>query len=114
MIVNGTDYADVIVAAGDAAGVAVIGLAAQVNITGAEAANDRLIVNGMAGDDVIDGSGLAVGAIQFVADGGTYDDVLIGGDGNDVLIGGDGDDVLIGGDGTDVIDGGLGDDVEIQ
>ena len=43
----------------------VLGLAAQVNITGAEAANDRLTVNALAGDDVVEASGLAAGAIQL-------------------------------------------------
>ena len=85
--------------AGDASGVSVLGLAARVNITGAEAANDRLTVNALAGDDVVEASGLAAGAIQLTADGGDGDDVLIGGDGDDTLIGGDGDDVLIGGPG---------------
>ena len=85
-----------------------------MNITGAEAANDRLTVNALAGDDVVEASGLAAGAIQLTADGGDGDDVLVGGDGNDVLLGGDGDDVLIGGPGIDVLDGGPGDDVVIQ
>jgi Ca2+-binding RTX toxin-like protein len=114
IVVQGTNGDDVAVVAGDANGVAVLGLAAQVNITGAEAANDRLTVNARAGDDVVEASGLAAGAIQLVADGGAGSDVLIGGDGNDVLVGGPGDDVLIGGAGTDIIDGGAGDDIEIQ
>ena len=84
------------------------------NITGAEAANDRLTVNALAGDDVVEASGLSAGAIQLTANGGADDDVLVGGDGNDVLSGGDGDDVLIGGPGTDILDGGDGDDIEIQ
>ena len=106
MIVNGTNGDDVVLAVGDASGDAVLGLAAQVNITGAEAANDRLTVNALAGDDVVEASGLAAGAIQLTADGGDGNDVLIGGDGNDVLLGGAGDDVLIGGPGIDVLDGG--------
>jgi Ca2+-binding RTX toxin-like protein len=114
VIVYGTNGDDVAVVAGDATGVSVFGLAAQVNITGAEAANDRLTLNLLAGDDVVDASALAAGAIQLTADGGDGSDVLIGGDGNDVLLGGPGDDVLIGGAGTDVIDGGDGDDIEIQ
>ena len=100
VIVNGTNGDDVITAVGDASGVSVIGLAAQVNITGAEAANDRLTVNALAGDDVVDASGLAADAIQLTADGGDGDDVLIGGAGNDTLLGGAGDDVLIGGPGA--------------
>ncbi len=114
VIVNGTNSDDAILVAGDANGVAVLGLAAQVNITGSEAANDRVVVNAFDGDDVIEGSGLAAGAIQLTADGGRGADVLIGSDGNDVLIGGDGDDVLLGGLGIDILDGGLGDDIEIQ
>ncbi|WP_145278548.1 calcium-binding protein [Planctomycetes bacterium ElP] len=114
VIVAGTNGDDVVLVTGDAAGVSVLGLSARVNITGAEASNDRLVVNALAGDDVIEASGLAVGAIQLTADGGDGDDVLIGGDGNDVLIGGDGDDVLIGGLGLDVLDGGPGSNVVIQ
>jgi Ca2+-binding RTX toxin-like protein len=85
-----------------------------LNITGAENANDRLAINALAGDDVIEASGLAATAIQLTADGGDDDDVLVGGAGNDTLLGGNGDDVLIGGLGTDVLDGGPGDDIEIQ
>jgi Ca2+-binding RTX toxin-like protein len=99
---------------GDPAGAAVVGLATQVNITGAESANDRLTLAMAAGDDVVDASALLVGAIQLTADGGDGHDVLIGGDGNDVLLGGAGDDVLLGGPGIDTIDGGEGDDIEIQ
>ena len=114
VIVQGTDDDDVAVVFGDANGTAVIGLAAQVGITGAEAANDRLTINALAGDDVVDASGMSVGAIQLTANGGDGNDVLIGGDGDDVLTGGAGDDVLLGGPGIDIIDGGDGDDVEIQ
>jgi Ca2+-binding RTX toxin-like protein len=114
VVVRGTNGDDVAVVTGDAAGVSVSGLAARVTIDGAEAANDRLTVNLRAGDDVLDASGLAAGAILLTADGGDGDDVLIGSDGDDVLRGGANDDVLIGGPGLDVIDGGDGDDVEIQ
>ena len=114
VIVNGTNGDDVSVIAGDATGVAAFGLAAQVNITGAEAANDRLTVNLLVGDDVVDASGVAAGSIQLTLDGGAGSDVLIGGDGNDILLGGPGDDVLIGGPGIDTLDGGGGDDVIIQ
>jgi Ca2+-binding RTX toxin-like protein len=112
--VQGTNDDDVSLVFGDVAGVAALGLAAQVNITGAEAANDRLTINALAGDDVVEASGLAAGAIQLTANGGDGADILIGSDGNDVLIGGAGDDVLLGGLGTDIIDGGDGDDIEIQ
>ena len=72
------------VVAGDSGGVAVLGLAAQVSISNAEAALDRVVVNALAGDDVVDASGLAANGIQLTADGGDGDDVLIGGDGNDI------------------------------
>ncbi len=112
--VQGTNGDDVAQVAGDTSGVAVLGLAAQVNITGSEAANDRLTVNALAGDDVVEASGLAADAIQLTANGGDGNDVLIGSDGNDVLHGDAGDDVIIGGLGQDVIDGGDGEDIEIQ
>ncbi|AMV40907.1 calcium-binding protein [Planctomyces sp. SH-PL62] len=114
VIVNGGNGDDVILASGDAAGTTVLGLAATVNITGAEAGNDVLQINALAGDDVVDGTGLAANAIGLTADGGDGDDVLLGGAGNDVLLGGPGDDVLIGGPGLDVLDGGPGDNVVIQ
>ena len=114
VVVNGSNGDDVSVIAGDASGVTAFGLAAQVNITGAEAANDRLTVNLLAGDDVADATAVLAGAIQLTLDGGAGGDVLIGGDGNDVLLGGPGDDVLIGGPGIDTLDGGGDDDVIIQ
>jgi Ca2+-binding RTX toxin-like protein len=112
--VNGSSGDDVIIVQGDATGVALIGLSAQINFTGAEAANDRLMVNALDGDDVIQAAGLTVDAIQLTADGGNGDDVLIGGDGADTLRGGAGDDVLIGGLGNDLLDGGIGNNILIQ
>ena len=114
VIVNGTNAADAVSVGGDACGVSVMGLAAQVNITGAEAANDRLTINTVGGDDVVDASGLSAGTILLTANGGDGADVLIGGAGNDTLTGGAGDDVLIGGPGQDVLDGGPGDNILIQ
>ena len=83
VIVNGAAGDDAIAINGDATGISVLGLAAQVHITGAEAANDRLIVNALDGDDVIEASGLAAGVIGLTASGD---------DGNDILIGSEGDD----------------------
>jgi Ca2+-binding RTX toxin-like protein len=112
--VTGTSGDDVAVVVGGGSTAQVLGLFAAVNITGVEPANDRLVVNALSGDDVIQASGLFGSAIQLTADGGAGDDVLVGGDGNDTLLGGDGDDVLIGGPGTDVLDGGTGDNILIQ
>jgi Ca2+-binding RTX toxin-like protein len=108
VIVSGTNGDDVVMVAGDSNGVTVAGLATRIKITGAEAANDRLTVNALAGDDVVTATGLAAGTIQFTADGGDGDDVLIGSAGNDVLLGSAGNDVLIGGGGQDRLDGGAG------
>ncbi len=116
VIVNGTNGDDVIqVVRRRGRHGTVLGLAAPVNITGAEAANDRLTINALAGDDVVEAIGPGGRArSSLTANGGDGDDVLIGGDGNDVLLGGAGDDVLIGGPGVDVLDGGPGDNVVIQ
>ena len=72
------------------------------------------MVQALAGDDVVEASGLAAGAIRLTADGGDGNDVLIGSAGNDTLRGGTGDDVLIGGAGLDILDGGPGDNILIQ
>ncbi len=114
VIVTGTNDSDVILVTGSAGGTSVSNLAAQVNITGAEAANDRLTVNALAGDDVVAADGLAAGAIQLTANGGDGADVLSGGAGNDTLNGEAGDDILIGNDGVDILNGGPGDNVLFQ
>ena len=108
VIVNGTADADVLQVFGDSTGVAVLGLQSQINITGAEPANDRLVLQAQASDDVIDATGLTPNVIQLTEDGGDGDDVLIGSAGNDTLLGGNGDDVLIGNGGTDVLNAGPG------
>jgi Ca2+-binding RTX toxin-like protein len=113
VIVNGTAGNDVISVAGGADGIAVAGLSAGVNIVGAEAANDQLIVRAQAGDDAVDATALAPGAIQLTEDGGEGNDVLVGSPGNDHLLGGAGDDVLIGNGGQDVLDGGPGNNTVI-
>jgi Ca2+-binding RTX toxin-like protein len=114
VFVEGTSNDDIVLLVGDTTGVAVLGLAAQVNLVGSETVIDQIVVNTLAGDDVVEASGLAAGAIQLVADGGNDDDVLVGSEGADVLLGGDGDDVLLGGNGLDVLDGGQGSNVVIQ
>jgi Ca2+-binding RTX toxin-like protein len=114
IIVHGSNGDDIATIAGDAAGVSVQGLAARVTIAGNEPGLDQLIVRMLAGDDVMDASGLQAGAIQLTADGGLGDDILIGSAAADVLLGGEGDDVLIGGAGVDVLDGGPGINILIQ
>jgi Ca2+-binding RTX toxin-like protein len=114
VIVNGTAGNDTISVTGDAGQADVVGLRARVHITGAEAANDRLIINAGAGDDVVTASLLTASAIGLVENGGDGNDVLIGGAGNDTLSGGNGDDVLIGRAGQDTLDGGPGNNTLIQ
>lgn len=111
VIVNGTAGDDVITAASASGVVTVSGLAAQVRITGTAAAGDRLEINGLSGGDAIDATGLEPIRMQFLAQGGAGDDVLLGGDGDDVLTGGDGSDVIFAGSGDNVAFGGAGDDV---
>jgi len=71
-------------------------------------------VRGGDGDDVLDASRLAPGAIGVVLDGGKGDDLIIGSAGDDVLRGGEGDDVIMTGGGHDTIDAGPGQNVVIQ
>ena len=83
-------------------------------MTGAGLATDRLTVNGLTGDDVIDASSGAANSVPLTLDGGDGDDILLGGAGDDTLLGRAGDDVLIGGPGQDILDGSPGDDVILQ
>jgi len=114
VIMNATSGDDILLVSGDASGAHVIGGAIKVNVVGAEPANDRLTVNSLAGDDVIEASALAAAIIGLTLNGGDNDDILIGGAGDDTLLGGAGNDILIGGPGLDVLDGGVGNNILIQ
>lgn len=114
VVVNGTGGDDVALVVGGTGSVNTLGLSTPVDIFGSEAANDRLTINLLAGEDVLDASGLADGYIRLTGAGGDGADVLIGSDGPDILFGGNGDDVLIGGPGLDILDGGPGDNIIIQ
>ena len=74
---------------------------------------DRLFVNGGAGNDVIDASSLAVGAITLVLDGEAGDDTVIGASGIETLFGGVGNDVLDGKAAADIMTGGTGNDAYV-
>jgi Ca2+-binding RTX toxin-like protein len=108
--VNATQGGDVIIVAGDASGVTMIGLQATVNMVLAEAANDRLVLNVLGGGDVIDASALEADGIQLTMNGGLGDDVLVGSAGGDVINGGDGDDTTLMGAGNDTFVWNPGDD----
>jgi Ca2+-binding RTX toxin-like protein len=112
VVINASNGDDVIAVTNDNGVVTVSGLAAEVTITGFEA-TDRLVINGLDGDDVIIATGLGT-AMRFTADGGDGDDILIGSPGDDILKGGAGDDILIGGGGNDTLDGGPGNNILIQ
>jgi Ca2+-binding RTX toxin-like protein len=83
-----------------------------VVITGFDT-GDRLVINGLAGDDVVEASGLNA-VLLLAANGGDGSDVLLGGPGIDTFNGDAGDDVLLGNGGLDVLNGGAGDNVVIQ
>jgi Ca2+-binding RTX toxin-like protein len=99
--VNGTAGNDAITIAPNTGAVDVTGLAAAVQIKGSEAANDLLNVDGLGGNDTINGSVGLAALIKLGIDGGA---------GNDTINGGDGAETLLGGDGNDAIDGNRGDD----
>jgi Ca2+-binding RTX toxin-like protein len=114
VIVNATNGNDVVVAQGAGGAMRIEGLPTAITIAGASPTDDRVTINSLAGDDVIDASGVGVGTAALTLDLGQGDDVGIGGNGNDTILGGDGDDVLLGGPGVDTLDGGAGDNVLIQ
>jgi Ca2+-binding RTX toxin-like protein len=114
VIVNATNGDDVATITGSGQSAVVSGLPARVTVAGGIAGSDRLTVNALSGNDVLDASELAATALLLTLTGGNDDDVLLGGAGNDTLTGGAGDDVLLGGAGQDILDGAPGDDVVIQ
>jgi hypothetical protein len=68
----------------------------------------HVVMNGGAGNDVLDASRLDDVTVEF--DGGSGNDSLISGSAGGVLRGGDGNDTLEGGSGDDTLEGGAGDD----
>jgi Ca2+-binding RTX toxin-like protein len=69
VVLNGTNGDDTIKVSGDATEVNAKGLVPTVGILHPEVANDRLEINTLAGNDTVDSSGLAAGAIQLFVDG---------------------------------------------
>ena len=100
------------------------GLAAKVTIAGAEGANDSLVINGQAGNDTINASGLNAGRVELTINGGAGDDTITGSKGDDLVFGGQGtdtarlglgDDTFVWnpGDGNDTVDGQAGVDTHL-
>jgi Ca2+-binding RTX toxin-like protein len=110
--VNATNAGDKVAIASDGNTVVVDGLSAQVTIAHADA-TDRLVINALGGDDLIDASGLKAGKIGLQVFGGLGEDVVVGGAGNDTVDGGDGDDVALLGAGDDVFIWDPGDDNDV-
>ena len=112
--VNATQGDEVFAVSGDAVGgVHVTALHTQVDILFAEAANDRLVINGLGGRDVIDATNLAADVIQLTMNGGLGNDVFLGSQGDDLINGGDGNDVAFMAAGDDTFVWNPGDDNDI-
>jgi Ca2+-binding RTX toxin-like protein len=112
IVLNATAGDDVIGVENVGGVIRVTGLSSVIEILDFDIGIDKLVINTLGGDDVVDASALDA-SIVFQADGGEGDDVLLGGAGADTLLGGLGDDVLIGGLGVDNLNGGLGDNIII-
>ncbi len=106
--VNGTNAGQHIEVTADGTNVTVTGLPEVVKIANAEP-GDRLVIQALGGNDVIDASTLAA-VIGLTIDGGVGNDTITGSQGADTLIGGDGNDRVTGGRGNDVADLGAGND----
>lgn len=124
VIVNATDADNTfqIASVNNGSLIAISGASPQVNITGAEGANDSLTINALGGNDTVDASNLAANLINLTLNGGAGNDLLIGSQGNDLVNGGTGsdsaflgagDDVFVWnpGDGSDVVEGQDGHDI---
>ena len=111
--VNATQGAETFGVVGSGGTVQVFGTPAETEIVGAEATNDRLVLNGQGGDDVINASGLQAGQIRLTLNGGLGNDLIIGSQGDDLINGGDGNDTALMGAGDDTFVWNPGDDNDI-
>ena len=68
----------------------------MVNTYSQEQALDRLTLNALGGDDVVDSAALQADGIQLTMNGGLGVDTLHGSQGNDLFNGGDGDTAFMG------------------
>ncbi|MBR0752278.1 hypothetical protein JQ604_08780 [Bradyrhizobium jicamae] len=120
VVVNATNSDDTIALSQSGNDILVDGVSAEVLVHGQDA-TDVLTVNGLGGADVINASGIAVGAIALAINGGAGDDLIVGSAGGDIVTGGQGNDTaLLGGgddtfiwnpgDGSDIVEGQAGTD----
>jgi Ca2+-binding RTX toxin-like protein len=110
--VNATQGSDVFGISGDAGGVTVFGLPSRTNIFFSEA-GDRLTLNGLGGDDVIDATSLKAGVLSLTINGGLGADVILGSEDGDLVNGGDGNDLALLGAGSDTFVWNPGDDNDV-
>ena len=108
--VNGTPVADTVGITPLGSDVRVSGLT-PVFVSNTEPANDRIIVNTLAGNDSVTGSSGLAALIKVVVDGGLDADTIQGGDGDDTLFGDDGTDTIRGMAGNDSLFGDAGKDL---
>jgi Ca2+-binding RTX toxin-like protein len=101
VIVNGTAGADDISVKSSGDTIRVKGLAARVKILNPEPTLDQLTVNALGGADIVNGSHLAAGKVQFIVNGGSDNDTITGSDGSDLINGGSGNDAAFLGAGSD-------------
>ncbi len=111
VVAEATGNADVVELFGAGTSLALLGLAAQLNVTGSEGANDSLVVNLLGGDDSFTATTLAAGITRLTIDAGAGNDTVLGSQGADVVLGGDGEDFVFGDNGDDIALLGAGDDV---
>jgi len=112
--VNGTnDPSDVIAVSGNGGSAAVVGVQARVGVRNSSPAQDRLTVNGLGGDDVLDATSLEVSTASLTMNGGLGEDIFVGSKGDDLANGGDGNDVALLGAGDDVFVWNPGDDSDV-
>jgi Ca2+-binding RTX toxin-like protein len=108
--VNATNANNTVNVTASGSTVSVAGLQEVVTINNAEAANDRLTIMGLGGNDTINANTLAASVISLTIDGGTGNDTITGSQGDDMLLGGDGNDTITGGRGNDIALLGAGND----
>ena len=111
VIVNGTNAANIIADCRRGhVGLGHRAAGARATDRNSEGANDRLVVNGLGGNDTLTATTLPAGVIKLTLDGGAGNDTILGSAGADMLIGGDGNDFVDGDKGNDVAFLGAGDD----
>lgn len=108
--VNGASDADDLTITSGSEGILIVDPSTLINITAVEPSLDRLMVNGLGGNDRIQAGDLGVGRIALTINGGAGNDTLQGSDGPDLLLGDEDNDTIIGGVGEDQMSGGAGND----